>query len=132
VSYLLDTSVCVAVLRGNEVVGARVRAEYAAGLAVSAITLAELWHGALKSAHPVLIRAEVDHFLGPLVMFPFEESAADAYAGARTHLEARGTPIGERDLLIAATALAHGMTVVTMNTREFGRVPGLAVEDWSA
>ena len=52
-------------------------------------------------------------------------------SAARCALEATGRPIGERDLIIAATALSHGLTIVSSNTREFGRVPGLSVEDWS-
>ena len=95
------------------------------------ITVAELWFGALESSDPALGRALTDAFLQPFVLLPFEQSAADRYAVARRHLESQGTPIGERDLLIAATALASDLAVVTNNVREFERVPGLEVEDWS-
>jgi len=61
---------------------------------------------------------------------PFEDAAAEKYAKARAHLAALGTPIGPNDLLIATIALAHGLIVVTHNTAEFGRVPGLSIEDW--
>lgn len=95
------------------------------------MTVAELWFGALKSADAARGRAVVDAFLAPFTWLPFDDAAAERYAAARYHLEARGTPIGERDLIIAATALPHGLTVITRNTREFARVPGLPVEDWS-
>jgi tRNA(fMet)-specific endonuclease VapC len=100
-------------------------------IGVAMMTVAELWFGALKSTDPARGRALTDAFLRPLVLLPFEQDAAERYGHARLHLEARGTPIGERDLIIAATALAYGLTVVTNNVSEFGRVPGLDVEDWT-
>jgi tRNA(fMet)-specific endonuclease VapC len=94
------------------------------------MTIAELWFGALKSARPAVARREMDGFLEPFVVLPFDRNAADAYARTRLALERQGRPIGERDLLIASIALARDLVVVTHNTSEFGRVPGLASEDW--
>jgi tRNA(fMet)-specific endonuclease VapC len=76
-------------------------------------------------------RMALDAFLAPFHLLPFDARAAERYVEARCALEAAGRPIGERDLIIAATALSHGLTIVSSNTREFGRVPGLSVEDWS-
>jgi tRNA(fMet)-specific endonuclease VapC len=98
-------------------------------MGVAMITVAELWFGALKSRDPARGRALTDAFLQPFVCLSFDDSAAERYGPARLHFESRGTPIGERDLLIAATALANGLTVVTSNVRELGSVPGLGVED---
>jgi tRNA(fMet)-specific endonuclease VapC len=64
------------------------------------------------------------------VSLPFDDRAAEEYGKARAHLAAIGMPIGPNDLIVAATALAHGCTLVTHNTQEFSRVPGLLVEDW--
>jgi tRNA(fMet)-specific endonuclease VapC len=131
VKYLLDTSTCVAVLRGQEQAVTRLAALRASDAAVSAVTVAELWLGARKSRQPALTRMGVDAFLAPLRTLAFDLAEAEAYVEARHALEVAGTPIGERDLLIAATARAHGLAVVTNNAREFGRVAGLVVEDWS-
>lgn len=128
--YLLDTNTCIAAIRQQRGLLARMMQVPPDDLAVAVMTVAELWFGALKSANPARGRAVADAFLAPFEALPFDEEAADSYAAVRHHLESRGTPIGERDLIIAATALAHGLTVVTSNTREFGRVPGLRLEDW--
>jgi tRNA(fMet)-specific endonuclease VapC len=61
---------------------------------------------------------------------PFDDRAAEEYGKTRAHLSSMGTLIGPNDLIIAATALAHGCTLVSHNTREFSRVPGLLLEDW--
>ena len=94
------------------------------------ISVAELCFGARKSARPEATRREIDAFLGPLGVLPFDRAAAEAYAQLRFDLERAGRPIGERDLLIASIAVARGLTVVTHNVSEFGRVPLLKTEDW--
>jgi len=99
-------------------------------LGVTIITVAELWFGARKSAKPAATRREIDAFLAPLVVLPFDRAAADAYADLRFDLERAGRPIGERDLMIASIASARGLAVVTHNRSEFGRVPNLKTEDW--
>jgi tRNA(fMet)-specific endonuclease VapC len=132
VKYLLDTNTCIAAIRNQAPVLRRMMSMPPEEMAVAVMTVAELWFGALKSANPARGRAVTDAFLEPFDRLPFDEAAADSYANTRRHLESRGTPIGERDLIIAATALAHGFTVITNNTREFERVPGLTIEDWTA
>jgi tRNA(fMet)-specific endonuclease VapC len=132
VKFLLDTSICVFALRGHAGTVERLSLVAGADLAVSVMTAAELWVGVRKSREPEVRRVGVAAFLAPFSVLPFDVPAAERYVEARCALEAAGRPIGERDLIIAATALAHGLTVVTNNTREFGRVPGLAVDDWSA
>jgi tRNA(fMet)-specific endonuclease VapC len=131
VRYLLDTNTCIAAIRQERPVLARLLRCGPDDLAVAVMTVAELWFGALKSRDAARGRAVVDAFLAPFAWLPFDDAAADRYATARHHLEGRGEPIGERDLIIAATALSRGLAVITSNTREFGRVPGLNVEDWS-
>jgi len=92
---------------------------------------AELFVGAAKSANPTQAKARVTAFLAPFTLVCPDAQVEDHYVAIRTHLEAQGTPISEADLWIAATARAHGGTVVTNNTREFSRVPGLALVDWT-
>lgn len=94
------------------------------------IVRAELAYGAAKSRTPDASAAKQQRFLRPYATLPFDDAAAVAFGQIRAALEAAGTPIGPYDLQIAAIALAHGLIVVTHNTREFGRVAGLLLEDW--
>ena len=131
--YLLDTSVCVALIRGR--VGASsspdVSLPPSETCAVSVITAAELEVGVQRSVRSRAQRLAVDGFLGCFPVLPFEVAAAREYGVIRTALERAGTPIGPMDLLIAAHARSLGMTVVTGNMNEFRRVKGLPVLSWS-
>ena len=130
-SYLLDTNICVYAIKRWPTVIDRLQGLSPDDVAVSAVTLAELRFGARKSSKPVPTRATVDAFLLPFPVIPFDPGAADSYAEIRLELERTGRHIGERDLLIASAALSRGFTVVTHNVSEFGRVPGIAIEDWA-
>lgn len=127
--WLLDTSTIVAALRRHAAVRRRLAGASPDDLAVPSVAVAELAYGAERSADPGRARVVWRAFVDPYPVVPFDRAAAEEHGRVRFALRAR--PIGERDLFIAATALAHGLTVVTHNTREFERVPGLAVEDWS-
>jgi tRNA(fMet)-specific endonuclease VapC len=132
VKWLLDTNVCIAVIRQRpESALRRLRGKQVGQVGLSTITLAELEFGAAKSQQPARARAALSEFLLPLEVVPFDEAAADAYGTVRAAMEKKGRPIGPLDTLIAAHALALGTVLVTNNTREFRRVPGLSVEDWS-
>jgi len=92
------------------------------------MTIAELWYGAIRSPDPRAF-ATVEGFLATGVrVLPFDEDAAHKHAEIRHAVRAQ--PIGPRDLVIASVAVARGLTVVTSNVREFGRVPGLPHVDW--
>jgi len=128
--FLLDTNVCVQYLRGkNMLIRQRLAACPAHEVCLCSVVLAELYVGVLRSAQPAKNRADVDQFAAPLVSLPFDDAAADVYARIRHQLESQGASIGPYDLQIAAIALANGRTLVTHNTAEFGRVPGLVLED---
>ena len=130
--YMLDTNLCIRILRDRpQALGGRFNAE-AEGLCISTIVLTELLHGAEKSARPDYNRREVGRFAGRLQVLPFDEDAA-AHAGEiRASLERRGRPIGGYDVLIAGHARSRGLVVVTGTLGEFSRVDGLRCEDWLA
>ena len=130
--YMLDTNLCIRVLRDRpQGLRARFNAE-ADSLCISTIVLAELLHGAQKSAKPAENRNEVERFAARLDVSPFDAAAAAHAAEIRTTLERRGAPIGAYDVLIAGHARSRGLVVVTGNLGEFSRVDGLRSEDWLA
>ncbi len=130
-THLLDSNACIGYLNGRS---PNIRTHLAAmtvgGVGVCSIVKAELYAGAMRSNNPAQSRAKQQAFLNQFVSLPFDDDAAQVYAIVRAHLESQGTPIGPYDLQIAAIALANHLTLVTHNTREFSRVPGLLLEDW--
>jgi tRNA(fMet)-specific endonuclease VapC len=130
-SYLLDSNVCIQYMRGkNLLVRQRLSARPLQEIRLCSVVKAELYLGVLRSAKPSANRAKVDAFVAPYLSLAFDDAAADVQAQIRHHLETLGTPIGPYDLQIAAIALVVGCTLVTHNTGEFNRVPGLLLEDW--
>lgn len=129
--YLLDTSTCVyAINRRPSMVNERLESLQRGDIAISCITVYELWYGVCKSATPERNTQTLRRFLSPFVILPFEQRDAERCGEIRVLLEKRGTPIGPYDLQIAAQASSRTLIVVTHNTREFSRVPGLITEDW--
>lgn len=125
--FLLDTNVCVQYLPGkNLLVRQRLAARQTQEVRFCSLVLSELYIGVLRSARPAKNRADVDQFAAPFASLPFDDAAAEVCARIRHHLESQGLPIGQ----IAAIALANGCALVTHNTAEFSRVPGLLLEDW--
>lgn len=130
--YLLDTNLCIRVLRDRPA-GLRERFNREAdALSISTIVLTELLHGALKSARPEHHRQEVERFANRLTVLPFDSDAAWHAADIRATLERAGQMIGGYDVLIAGQARSRGLIVVTGNRGEFDRVDGLRCEDWQA
>lgn len=128
--YMLDTNVCIRVLRDRpQSVRARFNAE-ADSLCMSTIVLTELLHGAAKSSRPVHNRTEVERFAARLEVLPFDAEAAAHAGDIRAVLERAGRQIGSYDVLIAGHARSRGHIVITGNLGEFNRVEGLRCEDW--
>lgn len=133
-SKLLDTSVCISVIRG-EAGAVRRYAEQSLAfrLHISTISLHELWVGVARNPGRLDERRRLERFLGQGgVLSAFEPEDARAAGAIKADLMRRGEMIGAYDLLIAGKALARGWPVVTGNTREFLRVEGLAVESWES
>jgi tRNA(fMet)-specific endonuclease VapC len=129
-TWLLDTNALIHAERGRPpAVRVHLQSRSPEDIAISAISIAELWYGAAKHADPASKRELWKRYLEPYAMHTFDRSAAEIHGDLRFRL--RHHPIGDRDLLIAAIALANDLTLVTNNTREFERVPELRVEDWT-
>jgi len=131
--YSLDTNTCIRYLnRRSDAIRNKLPTIPARDIVVCSVVRAELAYGAAKSQTPAASAAKQQRFLRPYATLPFDDAASHEYGRIRAALEAAGTPIGPYDLQIAAIALVHGLIVVTHNVGEFGRVPGLQIEDWEA
>jgi tRNA(fMet)-specific endonuclease VapC len=130
--YMLDTNLCIRVLRDRPAALRQRFNDKAEGLCISTIVLTELLHGAAKSARPEHHRREVERFAARLEVLDFDAAAAAHAADIRAALEREGRMIGGYDLLIAGHARSRGLVVVTGNLGEFSRVAGLRCEDWLA
>ena len=130
--FLLDTNVLSDYLKGDRRVFARVT-QHGGRLFISAVTLAEIFvWPRLNRRGSWATQANLDRLLSSLTLLPLDEPVALRFAEVSAALRNAGTPLPTADLLIAATALHHGLTMVTANRRHFDPVPGLAVEDWTS
>jgi tRNA(fMet)-specific endonuclease VapC len=131
VKYLLDTNACITYLNvPNSPIARTLQTLQSRDVVVCSVVRAELIYGAYRNRNPTRALATTQEFLRQFVSLPFDDAAADEYGRIRADLTARGMLIGPNDLLIAAIATANNVTLVTHNTREFNRVPGLQIEDW--
>jgi tRNA(fMet)-specific endonuclease VapC len=128
--FLLDTNLCIRVLRDRPPSLRERFNREADALAISTFVLTELLHGAAKSARPEASRREVENFASRLEVLSYDASAAHHAADIRATLERQGRSIGGYDVLIAGHARSRALIVVTGNRAEFGRVEGLRCEDW--
>ena len=128
--YLLDTNIAIYVIKRRPIEVMGVFNENAGRMAMSSITLSELWHGAEKSAKVAQNLAVVEEFASLLEVLPYTAKAAAHCGAIRAALEKVGRPIGVNDLHIAAHARSEGLTLVSNNLGEFERVPGLMMENW--
>lgn len=128
--YLLDTNIVIYVLKRRPIEVLSLFNENASRMAISAITLSELFQGAEKSTRVSDNLVAIEDFCSRLEVLPYGAKAAQHYGAIRAGLEKAGQPIGVNDLHIAAHARSEGLVVVTNNVGEFARVPALQVENW--
>lgn len=129
--YLLDTNACIHLLNGTSApLAERLRRESPATVHLCFVVKAELYHGARRSSRVGENLSLLGRFLQPFVSLPFDDRSAEQYGTIRSELEREERLIGPNDLMIAATARAHDLTLVTHDSVEFARVPGLPLEDW--
>ena len=127
--YMLDTDAVSLALRGRGAVSATILEHPPSELCMSSVTFAELRFGA-ELRQSSRLRSLIETFAESVAVVPFDRQAADRFGRLAASLRTRGTPIGSFDTLIAAHALALGLTLVTNNSRHFALVPGLKVESW--
>lgn len=130
-NFLLDTDTCVFWLRGRPEVRARVAAVGPEAVSISIITLAELRYGAECSANPVANHEAIEGFVGGVNVLPVDEAVARTFATIKATLRRQGSLLEDFDLLLAATALVNGLTLVTNNVSHFARVADLKIDSWA-
>jgi len=129
---LLDTNICIYIINAKPTaVLARFKQYRMGDIGLCSVVAAELAFGVAKSGSP-RNRQALEMFLAPLSILPFDAAAVWVYGDLRADLERRGTPIGSLDTMIAAHALSLQVLLVTNNTREFAKVPGLQLDNWVA
>ncbi len=128
--YLLDTNIVIYVIKRRPLPVLEIFKRHHGRMAISAITLAELVHGAEKSSDVARNITVVEDFISRLAVLPYDDKAAWQYGNIRAVLEKQGQPIGLNDPHIAAHARSNALTLVTNNLSEFKRVPGLLLENW--
>lgn len=132
ISALLDTNICIYLIKNNPPKVRERFASYAPGeIGITSLSVAELHYGVEKSASREKNARALEALLLPLEIVPFDEAAAQIYGRIRATLEKKGTPVGSMDMLIAAVALARNCTLITHNLREFERINGLRCESWA-
>ncbi len=126
---ILDTDVCIELLRGNPAVVER-RANVIDEVNTTWITAAELYYGAAKSSAPDANRELVTEFLSTLDVLDLDLTASQISGEAKAKLQRRGTILPDADLFIGAIAASRGAIIVTGNRRHYERIPGVTLEDW--
>lgn len=132
--YYIDTNICISCIRestGTEDIGYHFIL-HEDDIRIPSVVAAELMHGAFKSKRQKEGLRETEEFLADFEVVPFDYPAAIEYGKIKTTLEHKGLVIGPNDLLIAATVLSRKGTLITNNTKEFSRIEGLMLEDWTA
>jgi tRNA(fMet)-specific endonuclease VapC len=132
-TYLLDTNTCIEYLNGRSVcIRDRMASVGEQEICLCSVVKAELGFGVLKSTRPQENMERLRRFADRFASLPFDDAAGERYGEIRLALEKAGTPVGPNDLMIAGIALANGLTLVTHNTDEFRRIPGLRIADWES
>ena len=131
-TYLLDTNICIyAINNRHPKLSSKLLTILPDDIAISSITVGELEYGAARSHWGDRTRQTLYAFLSNFNILPFDSDDAICFGNLRASLASAGTPIGVYDVMIAAQGLSKSLIVVTHNTGEFSRVPGLRLDDWA-
>jgi tRNA(fMet)-specific endonuclease VapC len=128
-THLLDTNICSAHMRRPGGLAHRFF-QYAGRIAISTVVLAELYSGAYKHPNPPRLLALIADLLQEMTVLDFDAACAKQFGKVQGGLLPQGITVAETDLMIAAVALVHNLTLVTHNTADFQNIPGLNLEDW--
>jgi tRNA(fMet)-specific endonuclease VapC len=128
-SHLLDTNTCAAHFRRPAGLAHRF-IQYGGGLFIPTVVLGELYAGAYRAADPSPLLQKISELLNDVEVLSFDRECAEGFGRVRGSLLRQGISVPTADLMIAAVALAHNLTLVTHNTADFRNVPGLRLEDW--
>ena len=129
--FLLDTNACIKILNSSSAsLVSRLKGLHPSRIKLSSVVKAELLYGARKSARPAQNLRVLQDFFHPFRSLVFDDLCSEEYGVLRTELERTGEPVGPYDMMIAATAIAYDLTLVTHNRDEFSRIAGLKWEDW--
>ena len=131
ISYMLDTNIVIYTLNRRPAVVREQFVQHEGQLCISTVTLMELYFGAEKSSNPARNSREIEQFVARLELMDYDPAAAAHSGQLRAELQLSGKPIGPYDQMIAGHARSRGFILITNNTREFRRVPGLRVENWA-
>jgi tRNA(fMet)-specific endonuclease VapC len=131
--YLLDTNACIRILNNSSLtLVTQLQQHIPSDIFLCSVVKGELVYGAYHSAHPAENLRVLEKFFEPFVSLPFDDQCGLIYGRIRSDLARNGTLIGPNDLLIASIAIRNKLTLVTANTREFGRVAGLSLVNWES
>ena len=131
--YLLDTNICIYAMKNTyPALSQRLFHIDPAEIFISSVTVGELEYGCAKSKWGERSRNIMNLFISAYTVLPFDLKDATIFGKLRAELAIKGSPIGPYDIQIAAHGISRGLTVVTHNTAEFARVPGISLEDWTA
>ena len=129
--YLLDTNMCIYIIKKKPESVIKIFSKLKPGdVAISSITVSELFYGVAKSSKPNENTIALQEFLQPLAVIDFTAADSIIYGRVRTELEAKGQVIGAMDLLIASVANSRELILVTNNEKEFSRIKNLKLENW--
>jgi tRNA(fMet)-specific endonuclease VapC len=129
--FLLDTDTIIYSLKGNPAVRKGLSEHLHDSMAISVVTLMELYYGAYKSVKILPNLARIRTIENAFEVMPIGHEIAQTFGELKTNLEKQGTPLDDFDLILAACALTHNCTLVTNNVKHFDRVPGLRLMNWA-
>ncbi len=129
-THLLDTDICIYWLNGRPEIREQALAVGISNLAISSITVAELYFGAYNSTRTIQNLERAEQFVGAIAIIPPTTTTLRRFGELKANLRRSGKPVADFDLMIASTALSEQLILVTNNTRHYARIPDLVLQNW--